>query len=216
MPAPFPTRQPATAADWFAGAAGQALLASEAVAAREALGERPGQPWLWIAPVPSPADLPGRGVRLWVAGDAWGGNLRCGFPLPLCSESLGTVVLQHVGDLPLDAAWLLEECARVLVPGGCAWLFALNPLTPYRRHWWRTPLATREPLTWRRRLRAAGLEPDPVSTGLGPRWHIAEVAERQDGPGLRAAWLVRARKRVAAVVPPAPVTALRWQPGLSS
>lgn len=217
MPAPFPMRQPASIAAWFAGAAGQALLDSEAGAVREALDERPGQPWLWIRAVAARnGDPPGRGLRLALAGDAWDGDLRCGFPLPISSESVGTVVLQHVGDLPLDTACLLQECARVLVPGGRAWLFALNPLTPYRRHWWGTPLATSEPLTWRRRLRAAGLEPEPVSTGLGPRWNIARTEERQDGPGLRAAWVLRARKRVAAMVPPSPVAALRWQPGLSS
>ena len=216
MPPTFQMRQPAAAAAWFAGAAGRALLASEAPAVREALGERPGQPWLWLAPVPSEEPGPGRGVRLSVDGDAWGGDLRCGFPLPFCSESIGTVVVQHIGDLPLDPAGLLEECARVLVPGGRAWLFALNALTPYRRHWWGASLATSEPLPWRRRLRAAGLDPEPVSTGLGPRWHVAEVAQRQDGPGLRAAWLLRARKHVAGVVPPTPVPALRWQPGLTT
>lgn len=222
MPAPFPTRQPAemaataAMAAWFAGAAGQAVLDSEAGAVREALDERPGQPWLWIRAVAATGDAPGRGVRLALAGDAWGGDLRCGSPLPISSESVGTVVLQHVGDLPLDVACLLRECARVLVPGGRAWLFALNPLTPYRRHWWGTPLVTSEPLTWRRRMRVAGLEPEPVSTGIGPRWNVACTPDRQDGPGLRAAWALRARKRVAAAVPPSPVAALRWQPGSHS
>lgn len=214
MPAPFPTRQPASAAAWFAGAAGHALLASEAGAVRDALGERPGQPSLWLAPVPPAGRGSGRCVQISVADDAWGGDVRCAFPLPFCSESLGTVVVQHVGDLPLEASALLEECARVLVPEGRVWLFALNPLTPYRRHWFGEALRTSEPLTWRRRMRAAGLEPEPVTTGLGPRWHVAEVTTRQDGPGLRAAWLMRARKRVAGVVPPTPVAALRWQPGL--
>ena len=214
MPAPFPTRQPAAAAAWFAGAAGRALLGSEVEAVREAFAERPGQPSLWLAPVLGAEAAPGRCVHLAVEGDAWGGDVRCAFPLPFCSESLGTVVVQHVGDLPLDARALLEECARVLVPEGRVWLFALNPLTPYRRHWIGEALRTSEPLTWRRRMRAAGLEPEPVTTGLGPRWHVAEVAARQDGPGLRAAWLMRARKRGAGVVPPAPVAALGWQPGL--
>lgn len=216
MPALFPIRQPAAAAAWFAGAAGQALLASEAASVGEALAERPGQPALWLAPVPPPARGTPRCVHLSVAGDAWGGDVRCAFPLPFCSESLGTVIVQHVGDLPVDAAALLDECARVLVPEGRVWLFALNPLTPYRRHWLGEALRSSEPLGWRRRLRAAGLEPEPVTTGLGPRWHVAEVATRQDGPGFRATWLMRARKRVAGVVPPSPVAALRWQPGLTA
>lgn len=220
MPAPFPTRQPESQppvgalAAWLATPAGQALLGSEAGAVHEALAERPGQPWLWLSAAPHVGEAPGRGLRLRAAGTAWTGDLRCALPLPLCSESVATVVLQHVGDMPMDAAGLLEECTRVLVPGGRAWLFALNPLTPYRRHWWGVPLATSEPLGWRRRLRAAGLAPEAVSMGLGPRWRPEVVELRQDGPGLRAAWLVCARKQVAAVVPPAPAPALRWQPGL--
>jgi len=215
MRQPAPPGPASVAAAWFGTPPGRALLASEAAAVREALGERPGQPWLWLSATPQPGEAaPGRGFRLAVGGDAWAGDLRCGLPLPFCSESFATVVLQHVADLPLDADLLVAECARVLVPGGLACLVALNPLTPYRRHWWGTPLVTREPLTWRRRLRSAGLEPEPVSTGMGPRWRVARVDHREDGPGLRAAWLVRARKRVAAVVPPTPAPALQWQPGL--
>src|SRR5690606_22904953 len=154
MPALFPQRQPASvAAAWFASPAGQALLASESTALQAALAERPAPPWLWLQPLASGAAGPARGVRLAVSGDGWEGDLRCSDPLPFCSESLGTVVLQHVGDLPLDVHGLLDECARVLVPGGCAWLFALNPLSPYRRHWYGSGLASSEPLTWRRRMR---------------------------------------------------------------
>ena len=38
-------------AGWFATPAGQALLGSEMASVHAALGERPGQPWLWLAPL---------------------------------------------------------------------------------------------------------------------------------------------------------------------
>jgi SAM-dependent methyltransferase len=41
--------------------------------------------------------------------------------------------LQHVlGADRVDPIALIEECARVLVPGGRLALLALNPLSPYR------------------------------------------------------------------------------------
>jgi len=214
MPPLFSGRQPAPAAPWFEGAAGRAVLASQAGTVREALAERPAPPWLWLAPGSPESPPDGRGVLLVARTGGWDGDLRCDWPLPIASEALGTVVLQHVGDLGRDCAPLLEECARTLVPGGRLWLFALNPLTPYRRHWRGSAVACAEPVTWRRRLRAAGLEPEPVSAGLGPRWEVAVSAQRQHGAGMRASFLLRAHKRVAAFVPPAPMPAMRWQPGL--
>ena len=111
-------RQPAppvpAAGAWFRADAGRALLASEAGAVREALDERPGQPWLWLAPTLHGDDPPGRGIRLAVGDAAWTGDVRCGFPLPFCSESFGAVVLQHVADLPLDADLLHVAAALTL------------------------------------------------------------------------------------------------------
>src|SRR5690606_18896492 len=89
------------------------------------------------------------------------------------------------------------------------WLFALNPLAPYRWHWMRQGPAAREPVGWRRRLRAAGLRPEAVSHGLGPRWRIEPAADLQHGAGLRAALLLRAEKRVAPLTPVRARRALR-------
>ena len=57
MPAPAFRRQPdrrqpepAAAAAWFAGIAGQAILASEADTLRQAAQDRPGQAGLWLSP----------------------------------------------------------------------------------------------------------------------------------------------------------------------
>ena len=201
MPPRSATGQPDPARDWFASPAGQALLDSELDSVRAALGERPGQPWLWLSPAPPDADVPGCGLRLGPEGEAWGGSVRCTLPWPLANESVAVVVLQHVGQRGSCAAALLQECARVLVPGGRLALFCLNPLSPYRWRWSGQRLPAAEPMPWRRRLRAAGLQPDAVSNGLGPRWQVDIAPELQHGPGLRAAWLLRAEKRSVPLTP---------------
>ena len=42
--------EPAAAAAWFGGVAGQAILASQAETLRQAAQERPGQAGLWLCP----------------------------------------------------------------------------------------------------------------------------------------------------------------------
>lgn len=201
MPAPSPTGQPDAASQWFGSAEGLCLLQSEAGVIGHVLGERPALPWLWLAPTPAEPVLEGRGLLLTRHGRHWAGDVRCGLPLPVANGSMGTVVLQHA--LPRDARGdaLLEECARVLAPGGRLCLFALNPLSPYRWRWRAVGLHATEPLSSRRRLRAAGLSPEPLSQGIGPRWRVGQSAELQQGAGLRAAYLLRAEKRRLPLTP---------------
>jgi SAM-dependent methyltransferase len=163
---------------------------------------------------PCSADGGERGLALAVSDAGFSGPVHCAVPLPLASDALGTVVVQHVGDALTDPSGLLAECARVLVPGGRLWLFALNPLTPYRWHWTGDGPVASEPITWRRRLRRAGLVPEPVSHGLGPRWRIEPDAQLQHGAGVRAAFLLRGDKRVLPLTPTRTRPSLRWQPGL--
>ena len=212
MPPRSPAGQPAGQPDprnaWFASAPGQALLDSEGDSIRDVLAERPGQPWLWLSPTLGQGDVAGRGLRLRASAEAWEGPIRCGLPLPLPSESVATVVVQHTAHAGDGAAALIDECARVLVPGGRLWLYALNPLSPYRWRWIGAGLSVSEPMPWRRRLREAGLQSDPVSQGLGPRWRVGIDTNLQQGPGLRAAWRLRAEKRTT------PLTPMRNRPAL--
>ncbi|HVR81396.1 MAG TPA: hypothetical protein VHF02_04850 [Luteimonas sp.] len=198
---PRPAPSQTDARDWFESSAGQCVLDSEAAAIGQALAERPGQPWLWLGPVAAASEAPGRGLRLQATSTGWSGPIRCALPLPLANESLATVLVQHIPGAGADAAGLLAECARVLVPGGRLWLFALNPLAPYRWRWQGAGLSAAEPMLWRRRLRKAGLAPEPVSQGVGPRWRIESSRELQHGPGLRAAYLLRAEKRTIPLTP---------------
>lgn len=192
------------AKQWFLLPAGQAVLDSEHTVVADALAAHPvvGLPWLWLAPTLT-AEIPeGRGLRLMRSGDGWQGAIQCGMPLPLPSESLGAVVLQHVlGDDRDDAAALIEECARVLVPGGRLGLLALNPLSPYRLRWYGSGQSASDPSTWRRLLSEAGLTPEPVAQGVGPQWSPTASPSLQSGPGLRAAYLQRAEKRAFPMTP---------------
>ena len=213
-------RQP-LAPDWFADPAGQAVLASALPAVQAALGAHPCGTWLWLHPGAALEDesgLPGHGLRLRLSGRGMhmSGDLRCGLPLPLASQSLGCVVVQHAGDAAGGARdALLEECARVLLPDGVLAVVSLNPASPYRLRWQGRGVGGAEPVTWRRRLRRAGLAPEAVALGLGPRWQVGIDQQAQDGAGMRAAYLLRARKRIAALTPlrPARIGAPAVVPG---
>ncbi|MBE2212063.1 MAG: hypothetical protein IAE66_10640 [Xanthomonadaceae bacterium] len=194
MPALVAARQPDARQGWFATEHGLALAMSELPALHAAISARPGLPWLVFSAMPRPSviDQP-HGLWLCPGGRGWAGDVACAAALPLASESVGAIILQHVEDAEV-AAWL-AECERVLVPGGRLSVFALNPLSPYRGHWQGEGVSGREPVTWRRRLKRAGLVPEPVAQGIGPRWRSRIDSEPQLGAGARAAYLLAAEKR---------------------
>ena len=216
MPVLQTSRQP-DPLSWFDTVRGLPLLAAEQVAIRTALDSRPGQqPWLWVAcgaPRPDDAAPPPRALRLYRHLDGFSGTLRCGLPLPLPNESIGNIILQHALDDGAEA--LLEECERVLEPGGRVWLFTLNPWSPYRARWSRTGLASHEARGWRHVLRRLGLQPcGSEVTYLGPVWR-AQPDSQSRAPGrLRAICLLEVEKRAVALIPPAPV-GHQWQAGAS-
>lgn len=207
--------QPDAAQAWFASSEGAALLDSERPVVEQLLSERPGQHWLWLAPLP-PERPEGRGVVLYPRGERFGGDASCALPLPLPSEAFAAVVLQHVARPSTAGSELFEEVARVLQPGGRLLLFGLNPLSPYRLRWRGHGLRAAEPLSWRRLLRRAGLDPDPVSEGVGPRWEPVVEAGRQSGAGFRAAYLVRAEKRSLPLTPVRPPRLVPVAPGAAT
>ena len=216
MPAAPPRRQPDDLA-WFETRHGQAVLAAECLVLRQALLSRPVQtPWLWIAATAQGAGhglpLPPRSVLLHRQGRQLAGALRCGQALPLPSESVGNLIVQHAVDDGGHA--LLEECVRVLQPGGRLWLFTLNPCSPYRLHWRGTTLQARAPSVWQRRLRHLGMTLAGAQVAwLGPLWR----PDAPDSPArrLRAACLLEGEKRSVALIPPATVKR-QWRAGAAT
>ncbi|MFT4257908.1 MAG: methyltransferase domain-containing protein [Pseudoxanthomonas sp.] len=212
MPVPPAQHTPVAASpamDWFGSAAGVPVLAAERERIAAELEGRAPQPWLWLTPLATDAvELPPRGMRLHRDATGLAGTIRCGLPLPLPSESFGVVVVQHMlddGRLP-D---LLAEAERILQPGGCLRLFALNPFSPWRLHWRGTGLQARTSAAWRARLRAAGFHVDPDQVEwLGPAWREAGTAQLPQM--LRAACLIGAEKRIAPLTPARPAST--WRP----
>jgi hypothetical protein len=219
MPAPPSGRQPGFALDWFAGAAGQGLVAVESSAVARILAGCPALPWVWIGAPAIPAPPAGRrGLLLRRGAGGLLGDLRCRLPLPLASETFGAVLLQHALDDDGDVPAMLGECARILVPGGTLWLAALNPWTPYRARWARTGLHARDPGTWQSQLRRAGFATNSVRLQwLGPHWRAghgeAGVGARDR---LRAGIALSVSKRAYGAIPGAVLRRLRWQPGAAA
>lgn len=216
MPVLQISRQPDALA-WFDTVRGQPLLAAEQAVIRAALAARPAQqPWLWLAPLapagpPGETGLPPRSLQLHPWGERYAGSLQCGLPLPLPNESIGNLILQHA--LDDDREGLLEEGARVLVPGGRLWLFVLNPWSPYRARWRSSGLQARDVQDWRRRLRQLGLQPCGREVSyLGPLWRLAAGSQVRAPDRLRAVCLLEVEKRTVSLIPPAPVSR-QWQAG---
>lgn len=197
---------------WFATANGRALLEAEQARLPEWLAACSPHPWLWLRPLqrnsarPVLPGLPARGLCLHREGAAFAGAVRCGLPMPLASDTFGSIVIQHAlddGGLPA----VLEEACRVLRPGGRLWLLTLNPFSPFRLCWHKAGLQTCSPLDWRARLQAAGLSTIELDEPwIGPLWRRPPRAAWL-GP-LRAVSLIGAEKRVLPLTP----HRLRWRP----
>lgn len=167
---------------------------SELPSLHAAISARPGLPWIAFSAMPRPGAIDqSHGLWLQRTAAGWVGHVACGSALPLASESVGAIVAQHVEDPDIET-WL-AECERVLVRGGRLTVMALNPLSPYRGHWQGEGVSGREPVTWRRRLKRAGLVPEAVAQGIGPRWRSRIDSNPQLGAGARAAYLLSAEKR---------------------
>lgn len=200
----------ASPAPWFDSEPAAPLRVLERQLLLPALSALPTQPWLWIAPSAAwlaDAQLGGRGLRLYRQGHGYAGQARCGLPLPMANESVNAIVLQHVTAGDADA--LLDECERVLMPGGHLWLSSLNPFSPFRARWRQHGLVVRTPQRIRQLLGRHGLECDDVRY-LGPVWQGSGSRRRTGWAPLRAACLFHAEKRTLALPGPTPLP-VRWR-----
>lgn len=207
MPAAASHRQPEPLA-WFGTPDGQRLLAAEQQAISRILAAKAATPTLWLHPGGTAGvSVVAAGLSLRATGNGFDGPLRCGTALPLASDSFSAVVLQHVPENGARA--LLEECARVLEPGGRLWMFTLNPVSPYRLRWRRTGLSIRGPGRWRRYLQAAGLDGSAhAPQWLGPAWRNGSRSPER----MRAVCLLQADKRGPDLIL-TPSRPPRWQTG---
>lgn len=218
MPAIVPHRQlDAPPLDWFAGHHGHALLSAEQGALDRVLAGCPALPWAWLGLASATSPEPGRrGLVLKRRREGFDGALRCALPMPLASESFGALMLQHALDDRRDPLPLLEECHRVLAPGGTLWLATLNPWSPWRARWMRSGLRARGTGSWQAVLRRAGFVAGSVNVQwVGPRWSLAgDPAGVGPLDRVRGGLVLTVDKRTHAAVPPDPVRRLRWSPGV--
>ena len=189
---------------WFETAPGRILLRAEhALLASAALRRAMVQPWLWlrVSTFSALARLPsGSGLSLVRNGQRFDGDIRCGLHLPLATESIHAIVVQHCMACHPDD--LLAECARVLKPGGRIWLFVLNPYSPYRLHWCRSHCQAALPSQWQTVLTQVGLTCLSAPQYVGPTWRpVRRPPLRGFGRPWQAACLLIAQKRTLALTP---------------
>ncbi|WP_250063216.1 class I SAM-dependent methyltransferase [Stenotrophomonas mori] len=141
-------------------------------------------------------------------GRQWLGDVACSLPLPLPSEAVNAIVLQHAAGSGLDG--LLSECARVLMPGGRLWLTALNRYSPYRVRWQWQDARPASLAHCRLRLRRDGLQVS-ARTHFGPLWHESGATGGKALPGLRAVSVIEFEKRTRALIGPEAVRAGGWR-----
>lgn len=148
-------------------------------------------------------------ASLFLAGKRWVGTFACDLDnLPVRSESVRMIVIRHVFDLLPTESPLIEEIARLLVPGGTVLVFGLNPLSPWRlwslgqtRNGMRMPRHHRASQMGRL-LKGVNLE-TTQRRYLGGRWPASTY---RLGPGVEeglatqwdAAWMLLAQKPAVA------------------
>lgn len=209
MPNITPQRQ-SRAAAWFQTPEARSVLVSGWPHLAAVCDTRPNMPVVCVSVMGKPGAFSALPLpsKVWLSAwnGGYGGDAHCTHPWPLPSESIGTLVLHHVTDTGIDRDALLEDCYRVLLPGGQLFVFALNPLSPVRRWWWRHRMRAAEPSSLRLALRRQGFHCDTSTMGFGPVWRDAADATSSRGAGTRAAYLLHAEKRTI------PLTPLRAKP----
>ena len=189
--------------EWYEHDSIRALFALERVWVGQATRARAGTVRVWMLPDARCAQDEHEPpvVTLSRAKDGWHGALRAEWDcLPFSDASVAQLVVQHVLDDASSASSLLAECARVLSLDGELLLFGLNPAGVARLRLGfstRRPERIRLPGRLRAQLGRLGLV---VAAPLGVGGAVVDAvpAPRR---WLRAAYVLRARKRVAQVIP---------------
>lgn len=182
--------------DWFATAAGHALLRTEAALIQMATRRSRGARALLLAGSGAqgfalPLDI-SHLTELHVArGDADAclhGDLRCRFDaLPFARETFSLIVVWHAESLLNEA--VLSQLSELLQPEGELLVLGLNRLSLWRWHWQRYRPATVSTAAMTGALRSAGFDVHHLS-GAGSRWPWTRYAKAQiSDPLLRSPWM---------------------------
>jgi len=182
--------------DWFATAAGHALLRSEARLIQAATQRSRGARALLLVgsaaqgfalPLDVSHTVHLHRMRSELDG-ALRGDLHCRVDaLPFARESFSLIVIWHVESLLHTA--LLAQLAELLQPEGELLVLGLNRLSLWRWHWQRYRPATAPTRATTRALRDAGFDVHHLS-GAGPRWPRARSASVSSSDQLlRSPWL---------------------------
>jgi SAM-dependent methyltransferase len=192
----------------------EALLREELARVPALAARQPGGRALLLQAAPAnralPADLRHLGVtRMHVDRAAIAGDVVCAADaLPWEDEAFHFVVVQHAGDALAHPDGLVDELARVLVPGGSLVWFGLNPLSPWilwlswqARQGRPLPRATQADSV-RRRLLQGKLTPATVES-IGPCWPNRDAQTPRSSllAPLRGAWMLVASKQRATLTP---------------
>lgn len=214
MPPSPASRQTEGSGGWFATPLAQRLMRDEQHQTIPRLTASFGRTGLYLRCAPdAPEELSGnmlqRVLHLHRSEDVLAGDVRClETQLPLLRESVDLVYLLHAFEAGARPLELLLEIERVLAPEGNLMLVGLNPWSPMRLRWMGSGLRTDSAGRHRARLQDAGFEV-VAQQGLGPIWPALAAdgdlpaPHRRSDPcaGLRAGFLLHARKRRAGMTP---------------
>lgn len=178
------------------------------------LPDRPVAPTLWITAHPDWAVDHARTSLLNVLyphEEGFDGDLSSStMGLPLERDSIQTIVVQHAGEVVIDSRDFIRELCRVLEPGGQLYWFGTNPISAWRlaacwqaqRGNWRFGAHGMRHVDHCLAAHAVDAIDSRYLGSLLPRPRPPNAARRHTVvDGLRAAWLLSARKQRATLTP---------------
>lgn len=196
-----------SAATWFDTADISALCSQEQHQAARDIASAYGQCGLFVRPSAGAAPAPGEHrihqvLNLHRCAKGLAGDICCrDDALPIASETMGLIYVQHALESADDPEAMIGELARVLVPDGTVLFIVFNPYRPFRARWWSRGLRAISATRLSTMVVAQGLEVR-AARPIGAIWRVATTGTL-DAPAsfLAGSYLLLARKRVHGLTP---------------
>lgn len=196
-----------SAAEWFDTRAISALCSLEQRQVAREIVSAYGQCGLFVRPSAGAAQVPTEHrihhvLTLDRCAKGLAGDLCCrDDALPIASETMGLIYVQHALESAEDPDAMIGELARVLVPEGIALFIVFNPYRPFRMRWWSRGLHAISANRLSTMVSDQGLEVRGVRS-IGACWRAMSAAA-PDAPVslLAGSYLLLARKRVHGLTP---------------